>query len=402
MKFNYQARTKEGKLEAGAIEAYSKEAAAELLHKYNVFIVSIQEAKAPGMLWSKMEFYPSISKKELAVFFRQLSIMIESQVPVVQSLHSLAAQSRKKNFREALYKIAGSVEEGLPLSNAMASHPKLFDPFSINLIKSGEASGKVFNALKHVSAHIEQESDISAQLRQAMVYPVFIISFMGITIAVIALFLVPQIIQLVNQAGVTPSPIAAAVIAFYGFLGRYWWIGAIILAAGASFGAYYIRTKEGKKQWDVFSLRIPLIRDLLKKVFLVRFASNISTLLVAGVSINKALGIAQNTVNNTTYRNIVGEIEERVSEGEKMSAVMATHEDYFPPFVWQMVKIGEDTGKLDSVLTEIVNFYQKEIKRTIDLFAALIEPIVIIILGVTMTMIAISLLSSLYGVIGTL
>jgi len=402
MKFTYQARTTEGKLETGTIEAYSQDAASELLHKYNVFVTSIKEAKPHDSLLNHIELTPRVSKKELAIFFRQLSIMLESQVPVVQSLTSLAVQMHKASFKEALRKVAGMVEEGLPLSESLAAYPKIFGAFYINLIKSGEASGRISQALHNVSEHLEQESDISAQVRQAMVYPIFIISFMGIAFAIIILFLVPKIAQLINQTGVKPPPLTSALLSFYGFVGDYWWAGAGIIIITIVFLTYYLNTQRGRKWWDLLSLRTPLINDLLKKVFLVRFASNISTLLIAGVSINKALAITQNTVNNAVYRDIVHEFEERVSEGEKMSAVMVAHEDYFPPFVSQMVKIGEDTGKLDSVLTEVVNFYQKEIKRTIDLFAALLEPIVIIILGVTITILAISVLSSLYGVIGTL
>jgi len=154
--------------------------------------------------------------------------------------------------------------------------------------------------------------------------------------------------------------------------------------------------------YEKVSLRIPLLNDFLKKVFLVRFCSNISTLLLAGVSINKSLAITGETVNNAVYKQLVSEIEQKVSEGEQMSQVLAVHEDYFPRFVTQIVKVGEETGKLDVVLKEVVNFYQKEIKRSIDLFSSLLEPTIIIFLGVVITILAISVLSSLYGVIGAL
>ena len=143
------------------------------------------------------------------------------------------------------------------------------------------------------------------------------------------------------------------------------------------------------------------MKEFLKKVFLERFCSNISTLLIAGISINKALKITEDTVNNFVYKEIISNIEQRVSEGERMSQALLKHQDYFPPFIIQMIKVGEETGKLDKVLIEVVNFYQKEIKRTINLFSILLEPVVIIILGILVTLLAISIFSSLYGAIGT-
>jgi len=175
MRFNYKARTKEGKVELGTIEASSQEAAASLLQKYNIFITTLEEIKTKQSFFANIELSKRIPKKDLAIFFRQLSIMLESQVPVVGSLRSLGGQIRKKSFKEAIVQIANLVEEGMPLSQAFTTHPKIFDPFYINLIKSGEASGKISAALYHVSDHLEKESDIIAQVRQAMIYPIFVI-----------------------------------------------------------------------------------------------------------------------------------------------------------------------------------------------------------------------------------
>jgi len=401
MKYTYQARNQEGKMESGMVEAYSKEAAAELLQKYNIFVTFLEEERTKEFFFKKIELGRKISKKELAIFFRQLSIMMGSRVPVIQSLSSLAAQTGKISFKEAIAKIAGLIEEGLPLSEAFAAYPKIFNNFYINLIKSGEASGKISEALYNISEHLERESDIIAQVRQAMVYPVFVISFLFVTIVVITTFLIPKIADLIKETGVRPPLFTLAMLNFYKFLGIYWWIFAILSLVFVALAIYYFKTGQGRRNYDQISLKIPVAKEFLKKVFLARFCGNISALLIAGVSINKALLITEETVNNNVYRKIVSEIEQKVSEGEKISAVMAKHQDYFSPFVIQMVKVGEETGKLDKALTEVVSFYQKEIKRTIDLFSVLLEPVVIILLGIMITFLAMSVLSSLYGVIGT-
>ncbi len=389
-------------MENGVIEAYSKEAAADVLQKYNIFVTSLEEDKKRKSFFKEIEFTKRVPKKELAIFFRQLSIMLESRVPVVQSLQSLSAQTEKASFKESIKGISDLVEEGIPLSEAFSSYPKIFSNFYINLIKSGEASGKIAQALYYVSEHLERDSDIIAQVRQAMIYPIFVMSVMFVTIGIIVTKLIPKIADLIQETGATPSVFTLAMLNFYKFLGNYWWLLAIIIFILVALVIYHFNTKEGKKMYDKLFLKIPLIKEFLKKVFLVRFCSNISTLLIAGIPINKALVITEDTVNNIAYKEIISEIDQKVSEGEKMSSVMMRHQDYFPLFVVQMIKVGEETGKLDKVLTEVVNFYQKEVKRTIDLFSTLLEPIIIILLGLVITALAISVLSSIYGAIGTI
>lgn len=298
MKYTYKARTKEGKMETGVVEAYSKEAAAALLQKYNVFVTSLDEQKIKESFFKSIEFSKKVSKKELAIFFRQLSIMLESRVPVVQSLTSLVDQTHKASFKEAILKISSLVEEGLPLSEAFATYPKIFSNFYINLIKSGEASGKISGALYYVSEHLEREADTMAQVRQAMIYPIFVISFLFVVVAIIIVFLIPRIADLVKETGTEPPFFTMLMLNFYKFLANYWWILIIILLLLIAFVIYYLNTKEGKKNYEKVSLKIPLINEFLKKVFLVRFCSNISTLLIAGVSINKALKITEGTVSN--------------------------------------------------------------------------------------------------------
>lgn len=403
MKFNYKARTKAGGIEIGTIEAYSKEAAVALLQKYDVFVTSVHESKETVSFLKNIDFLRGkVSKKNLAIFFRQLSIMLDSRVPVVQSLSSLAVQTSKPKFKETIFKISNSVEEGVPLSDALALYPKIFSNFYVNVVRSGEASSRIAQALYYVSEHLERESDIASQVRQAMIYPIFLLSVLFVVISIIILEVMPKVSDLIKESNSSPSFLTMATLAFYGFLQNY---GIMII--GGLFGlvvlaVYYFRTKNGKKEYDRLSLKVPFFGNVLKKVFLVRFCSNISTLLIAGVSINKALQITEDTVDNSVYRAVIYKVEQEVSEGEKISLVMLKNQDYFPPFVAQMVKVGEETGKLDKVLMEVVNFYEKEIGRSINLFSRLLEPIMIIILGVVVTLLASSVFSSIYGVVGTI
>ncbi len=402
MKFIYRARTPEGKMETGSIEANSKQAAIVLLQKYSVFVTYLEEEGVKQSFFRNWSFERKVSKKELTIFFRQLSVMLESRVPVVQSLASLAAENPKQNFKSMLMDISSSVQEGTPLSEAFAKYPKVFDNFYVNLTKSGEVSGNIAGSLAYISEHLERQDDVSNQIKKAMIYPIFVLCILSVVMAIVIIVVMPRVVDLIKESGTEPSFFTTLVLDFYDVLGSYWWAfasGAFFVVAAVG---YYVSTKPGKENFNRLLLKIPFISDVLKKVFLTRFCSNISTLLSAGISINKALEITGNTVNNAVYKKIIAEIEKNVSSGEKISSSLVAYSEYFPSFVVQMIKVGEETGKLDSVLNQVVRFYEKEVTRSIDLLASFIEPLMIIFLGIVVAFLALSVLSPLYGALGAL
>lgn len=401
MKYIYQARSKEGKIETGTVEASSREAAAFLLQKYNVFVTSIKEQN-PSILSGGGAFFNKVGKKELAIFSRQLAVMLQSRVPVTQSLKGLAIQVKNPGFREQIMKISQMVEEGNPLSEAFAIYPDTFNIFYISLIKTGEASGKISESLSYLSEHLEREHDISSQLKSAMIYPAFVIGVLVIVMAVVMFFVMPKLIDLLKQTTSKPPFFTMLMINFYAFLAHYGWILLVAFGFLVIFIIYYFTTKEGKKRYDKMVLKVPFVRGFLKKIFLIRFAESISTLIGAGLSINKALEITKDTVNNYVYKQIISETEAGVSEGQKISSVLIKYPDYAPHFVVQMIQVGEETGKLDKNLLEIVNFYEKEVNRAVATFTALLEPILIIFLGAVVALLAVSVIEPLYSSLGTL
>lgn len=402
MKYFYQARSKEGKMETGTVEASSKEAAAILLQKYNIFVTSIKEQNIFSLNSGNISFLNKVSKKDLAIFSRQLAVMLHSRVSVTQSLKSLAIQIKNVSFKEKILKISQLVEEGNPLSEAFSVFPETFNIFFISLIKTGEASGKISESLYYLSDHLEREHDISSQITEAMVYPAFVLIAMFIVVPIVIFTVMPKLIDLLKQTTAKPPAFTQMMIDFYGFLGNYGWIIIAAFFLLVLFIVYYFTTKEGRKKYDEISLKVPFFGGFLKKTFLVRFAENISTLISAGLSINNALKITSDTVGNSVYKKIITETEERVAEGDKIGSVLAKYPEYAPPFVVQMVQVGEETGTLDKNLMEIVDFYNKEVKRAIETFTALLEPILIIVLGAFVALLAISIIGPLYGALGTI
>lgn len=402
MKYFYQARSKEGKIETGTVEASSKESAAILLQKYNIFVTSIKEQNSSIFRFDNITFLNKISKKDLAIFSRQLAVMVAARVPITQSLKALSVQTKKTKFKEKILKVAQLVEEGNSLSEAFATFPDPFNIFYISLIKTGEASGKISDSLYYLADHFEREHDLASQIIGALVYPIFVISVLVLVIPIIILFVMPKLVDLLKETASDPPFFTRLMINFYSFLANYGWIIIVAFFLLVLFIIYYFTTKEGRKKYDDWSLKMPYIGGFFKKIFLIRFAENVSTLVSAGISINKALEITKNTVGNFVYKNILTEVEERVSDGEKISSVLVKYPDYAPPFVVQMIQVGEETGTLDKNLMEIVNFYNKEIQRAIATFTALLEPILIIILGTGVALLAVSVISPLYGVLGTI
>ena len=400
MKYNYQARTKEGKIETGTVEASSRDAAGALLQKYNIYVTFLKEIKSPFSI--KIKLFEKASKKDLAIFSRQMAVMLDSRVPVVQSLTSLAVQIRKESFREKILKISQMVEEGSPLSEAFGVYSDTFSIFYVNLVKSGEASGKISEALYYLSDHLERESDIESQLKGAMIYPIFVLCVLFVVFLIIMLGVMPKLVELLKDTTSKPPFFTTLMINFYDFAMGYGWIILVAFFLLIGFLVYYFRTKECKKKFDKISLKIPFFGSILQKVFLVRFSESVSTLVSAGLSINKALQITRDTVTNHVYKNIIIEVEKNVSEGEKISSVLIKYPEHVPIFVVQMIKVGEETGKLGKTLMEIVNFYQKEVKMAVETFATLLEPILIVFLGITVALLAVSVLSPLYGALGTI
>lgn len=402
MKYVYQARTKEGKIETGSVEASSKDAAALLLQKYGIFVTSIKEQAPLFFNTENIEFFNKVSTKELAIFSRQMAVLLQSRVPVTQSLKSLATQANSSSFKRKILKISQLVEEGNSLSESFAVYPEIFNVFYVNLIKTGEASGKISESFYYLSDHLEREHDISSKIKSAMIYPAFVIAVLLVVILMVMFFVMPKLVDLLQQTTTKPPFFTGLIIGFYAFLMDFGWIVITAFAGLIIFLVYYFMTKEGKKRYDKVSLQVPIIGSFLKKVFLIRFAENISTLIGAGLSINRALEITKEAVGNSVYKFILEETEKGVSDGEKISAILARYPKYAPPFVVQMIQVGEETGKLNKNLMEIVNFYQKEVDRAVATFTALLEPILIIFLGAVIALLAISVIEPLYGALGTI
>ena len=399
MKYNYQARTKKGEVQTGIIEASSREAAIVLLRKYGLYVTILEEATALPVYAKRLKLFEGITRQDIVLFSRQLSIMFKSKVPLVESLNVLSSQTRNLDLKERILDLSGEVEGGTSFSGALSRHPEIFSSFYISMVKAGEVSGTLSESLEYLADHLEREYHLTSKIRGALLYPALIVVVVLLVITMMIFFVIPNLSEVLIGSGSELPTATKIVINSAAFLREFGWVlGLVILLV--IFAAFrYYRSQKGKKFFDGLFLKIPVIGPFLKTINLALFAENLSTLISGGLPIASALQTVGEIVGNSRYKEVIFEARDRVRKGETISSVLSAAPEVFPPVFVQMTLVGERTGTLDSTLMNIVNFYKKEIDRTIDNLLSILEPLLIVILGVVVAGLMLAILLPLYQMV---
>ena len=396
MKFVYQARTEEGRSRSGTVEAATPEAAVALLQRYGLYVTSLKKEKVP--FWKKFLVFQEIKRKELVLFFRQLAVMFQSGVPPVEAFHTLANQIKKPSFKEKISQIAEEIESGTPFSQALTLYPNIFSTFVVNMIKSGEKVGRLPETLNYLADYLEREYHFRSRIIGALTYPALVVIVFILILIGMIFFVMPQLIDILQSVAEELPPITKVTIAVTEFLRSYGIIilGGIVLIA--IFLYSYYKTEKGKKFFDRLFLKVPVLKTLLKKIYLARLGENLSTLIAGGLPIIEALEITADVIGNSVYREVILKTKDEVKKGEPISYVFQQHPEVISPFFTQLTIVGEKTGKLDSILKNIVVFYQKEVERDLEAFLSILEPLIIIMLGVLVGGLVASILLPMYQI----
>jgi type IV pilus assembly protein PilC len=298
----------------------------------------------------------------------------------VQSLRILGRQVSNKGLIRITQSLVQSVESGDSLSLALSKHPQVFSNIYISLVRAGEASGKVGEALNYLADQLEKDYDLRSRVKAAMTYPTFVLSALGVVGILMFKFVLPNLVQVLKEQNTELPFVSKILISFTDFFDVYWWV--VILAAGGLVLAvrYYINTPSGRYVWDGFKVKLPVIGSVLERIYLARFSRNLSTLVTGGIPIIKALQIIGDIVNNVVYRDILLEAAQQVTNGKSISESLSRHKE-FPPLVTQMVGVGEQTAQLDTILLKLAVFYEKEVDAKVATLSSLLEPIIMVILG---------------------
>lgn len=395
MKYNYQGRSGDGQVQSGSVEAASQEEALEVLQKNNIYVTFLEEEKS-SIYGKKITIFERVSNKDIVLFSRQLAIMFKAGVPIVESLRSIAKQTKKTKFREQINKVGDKVESGGALSQALEAYPKLFSPFYIGMVKSGEVSGRLSETLEYLANHLEQEYNFNSKIIASLIYPGFILFVFLSILILLVVFVVPGLQDIFE--GMELPLMTRVVLGTGELLVQWWWVPILGLATIIFLFVRFARTDTGKKTIDAVSLRIPLVGEFIKKINLVRIAENLSTLIAGGLPIVQALEVTAGVISSHTYKKIILETRDGVRKGELVSSVLVKYPDFFPILFLQMVTVGEKTGNIDSSLINVVNFYQGDIDRSLEGMVKLLEPIMIIIIGGLIGVMVISVLTPIYQI----
>ncbi|KPJ71794.1 hypothetical protein AMJ50_00450 [Parcubacteria bacterium DG_74_3] len=396
MKFNYQARTQEGQIQTGVVEASTREVAIALLQNQGLFVTLLEEEAYAPVYARRITFGGKISRKDVVLFSRQLSIMFKSKIPLVETLRILAAQTQTYVFKEKIIEISEEIEGGTSFSVALSRYPKIFSSFYIAMVRAGEASGKLSEALGYLAEHLERDYHLKNKLRGAMVYPALIFFFVLMVLILMIFFVFPRFVEVLEETGAELPVVTLMILGLADSL-KKWGVFLIVITVGLIiFIVRYYQTPGGKKFFDGAFLKIPVINNFLKMLYLSRFAENLSTLISGGLPIAQALEIASDIVGNAVYEEIILDARDGVRRGEPISYRLSQSPEVFPPLFYQMTLVGEKTGTLDKTLISVVDFYNQETDRAIDGLLSIVEPVLIMFLGLIVGGLMISVLMPLY------
>jgi type II secretory pathway component PulF len=402
MRFIFKAKDKLGKAKEGTIEAGNSDVAVELLQKNGLFPVYLKEEKGDEQIIKKiLKLFEKVNEKELMLFFRQLSILIEAKVPIIMSLEAVKAQSRNAFFTKVLEETISDVQDGLPLSDALNKNKDVFSNLSISIIKAGEVSGNLKKSIEYVAKNIEKNYRLKSKIKGALLYPAIILVVFFIVGFLVVTFILPRLTIMIKTLDVEIPWYTKSIISFSDFMSKYWWANIIIILGVIGSFFYYIKTDNGKREWDELKLKMPIFGQIFQKVYLARFADNLNVLLAGGLPIVRSLILASSVINNSVYQGLFLRVADEVKIGGTMSEVLKKS-SYVPPIVSQIIKIGEESGEIELVLGYIAKFYEQEVDVATKNLATLIEPVLMIIIGLAVGMLVFTILMPIYDIAGQL
>jgi type IV pilus assembly protein PilC len=379
--FAYTGRTRAGEMTSGERIADTMDAAVAALRREQVLVTRIQPAKAKVVeAVKKGKVGKKVNAKNLAVFTRQFSVMIDAGLPLVQCLDILGNQEEDKNFSATILQTRSDVESGASLADAMKKHPKAFDPLFTNMIAAGEAGGILDTILKRLATYIEKSVKLKSQVKSAMIYPIAVIAIAAIVVGVILWKVIPTFASLFTGLGATlPLPTRIVIAASNGLVRFLPFIIAGLAAAAYGFKTYY-GSESGKRVVDGALLKAPILGLIMRKIAVARFCRTLSTLMASGVPILDGLDITARTSGNSVVEDAVLTTRKSIERGETISAPLK-ETGVFPAMVTQMIGVGEATGALDTMLGKIADFYEEEVDTAVAGLLTLLEPVMIAFLG---------------------
>jgi len=393
--FNYKAKDREGGSLSGTVVAPTEIVAYGILKDKNLILLSLKESRKVSLRVS-LEALKRVKPKEVVIFGRQLSVMISAGVPIVKALKVLARQTANDNFRMIISDVADEIDGGAKLSTALSRYPRVFSNFFIYMIRSAETTGKLDEILNYLADQMEKDYDLRAKVRGALIYPVFILSGIFVVGLAMMIFVIPQLMSVLTSGGGKLPFTTQLLITASNFSKGYWWL--IILSIGLLYLGFrsYNRSKSGRRVIDLLKLKAPVFGQIFQKTSLSRFAQSLSTLILSGVPLTRSLEIVADVIGNVIYKELILETIKEVESGNSITTVFVRSK-HVPLMLSQMMSVGEQSGRLDQVLEKLANFYGRELENLLKNLVNLIEPIIMVLLGIAVGFLVSAIILPIYN-----
>jgi type IV pilus assembly protein PilC len=401
MNFNYKVIDPAGREVAGQIDAVNSDLAISSLQRRGFIVVSVTPDNQKSVLQKNFSFFDRVPMKEIVIMSRQLSALFEAQVSALKAFTLMAENTENAMLKFALQSITQDIQGGVSIAAAMEKHPNVFSNFYTAMVRAGEESGKLTETFRYLADYLERQFELMSKTKNALVYPAFVVLTFIVVMILMLTTVIPKLSAILIETGQQLPIYTRVVIAVSDFFVRYWPFILIALVVLASYFVYLSRREEGKRRIDGWKLTLPAFGDLYKKLYLSRIADNLNTMLSAGIPVLRALEITGAVVDNKVYEDILKQSVEDVRGGELISGSFEK-QPQIPAIMVAMVKVGEETGSLGQILSTLAKFYKREVDNAVDTLIGLIEPVMIVGLGVGVGFLLTAVLVPIYNIASSL
>ena len=397
--FKYNAINEEGKQTKGEIEAINVEVAISSLQKRGYTISSIDSSEEVKKgLFREIKIFKRVSNKDIVILSRQIATLFEAQVSALRVFKLIASETQNSSLREVMQEVATDLQGGSSISNALNKHPKVFSDFYVNMVKSGEESGKLDQTFSYLADYLDRTYEVTSKAKSALIYPAFVIlTFIAVMVLMMTVVIL-KITTIIVESGQEIPIYTKIVIGTSNFLVDYGlWIAIATVIIVAVLLRYVQKTEDGKIAWAQFKLGVPYVGDLYQKLYLSRIADNMNTMIISGIPMVQALEVTAGVVGDKIYGDLLTEALEAVRGGASVSKALSEYPE-IPGIMVQMIKVGEETGELGKILETMAKFYRREVQTAVDTLVDLIEPAMIVLLGVGVGVLLAAVLLPIYNI----
>lgn len=396
MIFKYKGITNTGQESKGVIEAVNVDVAITQLQKKGLIISEIHEDAEKKFNFS-LSIFSKVSNKDIVILSRQIATLFQAQVSALRVFRLLADQVENPILQKSLIDIADDLQGGTSISTALAKYPDIFSSFYVNMVKSGEESGKLDEIFNYLADYMDRTYEVTTKAKNALIYPSFVVmTFVGVMVLMLTV-IIPKIALMIQDSGQDVPFYTSIVLALSNLFVNYGiFLAILVVIAGAAVWRYS-KTEEGGITLDTMRLNLPYLGNLYRKLYLSRIADNLDTMIISGIPILRALEITSSVVDNKTYKAILDDTLIKVKEGTSLSNAFAQYKE-IPNIMTQMVKVGEETGELGNILKSLARFYQREVNNAVDTLVGLIEPVMIVALGLGVGLLLAAVLMPIYNI----